>query len=100
MNSRYKPKTRSWSSKALGKGTLIYQADFNSVSANAIEAEITITALNPNLKAFPKVSEIGFPCNCEGRMFTLKVNIKDLRIWMTQLALGIPVVINQRIGFV
>ncbi len=95
MNTQFKPKQRKWTSKALGYGTLVYTADFNS----GIEAEITILKLNPALDKFPKISEIGFPCNCEGRMFTFKVDMKQLKVWMAQLALGIPVVTNQRISF-
>lgn len=92
-------KKYKWTSKQLGHGLVTYYADFNSISANGLEAEITILALNPQLDKYPKISEVGFPCNCQGRMFTFRVDMKQLKVWMAQLALGIPVVTNQRISF-
>lgn len=96
LSHRANKREKKWTSKVFGSGTLEYYSDMNS----GINAVINIHAINAAIENYPKISEIGFPCKCEGRNFTIKVDMKQVKVWMTQLALGIPVTIEQRISFI
>lgn len=95
-NDRAAKRSKRWSSKLLGSGTLEYYSDMNT----GINATIHINNITAEFDKFPKISEIGFSCTCEGRRFVIKINVKQLKIWKTQLSLGIPVTTEQRISFI
>lgn len=89
-------KTYPWTSKLLGSGTMTYYA--NGMSG-AIEATIEFTEIKVDLSNFPKRGEVGFPCKSQGRNFTIKMDLRTINALKTKLALGIPVIIEQRVSF-
>lgn len=89
-----------WYSKMLGEGTISYYSDFNI----GINATITITKFNVALEKFPRIAVVDFPAVISGktmsrRNFTIKVDMREIKSLMAKLAIGIPVILEQRISF-
>ena len=96
-HSRSNQETHEWTSKQLGSGIMTYYVNSNNHSA--IEATITFKEINVALENFPKLAEVGFPCKSRGRNFTIKMDLRNIKALRARLAIGIPVVIEQRITF-
>ena len=87
-----------WHSKMLGEGTISYYSDFNI----GINATITITKFNVALEKFPRIAVVDFPVSIHGmfrKNFTIKVDMREIKSMMAKLAIGIPVILEQRISF-
>lgn len=95
-NCRSKQESHEWTSKHLGSGTMTYYVGFNH---SAIEAIITFKEITVALENFPKLAEVGFPCKSRGRNFIIKMDLRNIKALRAKLAIGTPVVIEQRITF-
>lgn len=87
-----------WHSKMLGEGTISYYSDFNI----GINATITITKFNVALEKFPRIAVVDFPASIDGlhrKNFTIKVDMREIKALMAKLAIGIPVILEQRVSF-
>lgn len=87
-----------WQSKMLGEGTISYYSDFNI----GINATITITKFNIALEKFPRIAVVDFPATIVGfykKNFTIKVDMREIKAMMAKLAIGVPVILEQRISF-
>ena len=88
----------TWYSKMLGEGTISYYSDFNI----GINATITITKFNVALEKFPRIAVVDFPATIMGmhkKNFTIKVDMREIKALMAKVAIGIPVILEQRISF-
>lgn len=89
-----------WHSKMLGEGTISYYNDFNI----GINATITITKFNVALEKFPRIAVVDFPAVISNgglfkRNFTIKVDMREIKALMAKVAIGVPVILEQRISF-
>lgn len=89
-----------WHSKMLGEGTISYYSDFNI----GINATITITKFNVALEKFPRIAVVDFPAVISGKTqyrknFTIKVDMREIKALMAKVAIGVPVILEQRISF-
>ena len=87
-----------WYSKMLGEGTISYYSDFNI----GINATITITKFNVALEKFPRIAVVDFPASIVGvykKNFTIKVDMREIKALMAKVAIGVPVILEQRISF-
>lgn len=89
-----------WHSKMLGEGTISYYSDFNI----GINATITITKFNVALEKFPRIAVVDFPAVISNRglfkrNFTIKVDMREIKALMAKVAIGVPVILEQRISF-
>lgn len=87
-----------WHSKMLGEGTISYYSDFNI----GINATITITKFNVALENFPRIAVVDFPASLDGfykKNFTIKVDMREIKALMAKVAIGVPVILEQRISF-
>ncbi len=88
----------NWHSKMLGEGTISYYSDFNI----GINATITITKFNVALEKFPRIAVVDFPASIVGvhrKNFTIKVDMREIKALMAKVAIGVPVILEQRISF-
>ena len=88
----------NWHSKMLGEGTISYYSDFNI----GINATITITKFNVALEKFPRIAVVDFPASITGvhrKNFTIKVDMREIKSLMAKAAIGVPVILEQRISF-
>lgn len=88
----------TWYSKMLGEGTISYYSDFNI----GINATITITKFNVALEKFPRIAVVDFPATIMGmhkKNFTIKVDMREIKALMAKVAIGVPVILEQRISF-
>lgn len=93
-------KVYTWHSKMLGEGTISYYSDFNI----GINATITITKFNVALEKFPRIAVVDFPAVISNRglfkrNFTIKVDMREIKALMAKVAIGVPVILEQRISF-
>ena len=87
-----------WTSKLLGEGTITYYSDMNI----GINATITITKFNVALEKFPRIAVVDFPASIDGvhrKNFTIKVDMREIKALMAKVAIGVPVILEQRISF-
>lgn len=86
-----------WHSNMLGEGTLSYYSDFNI----GINATITITKFNVALEKFPRIAVVDFPAKIisKQKYFTIKVDMREIKALMAKVAIGVPVILEQRISF-
>lgn len=88
----------NWHSRMLGEGTISYYSDFNI----GINATITITKFNVALEKFPRIAVVDFPASISGlnsKNFTIKVDMREIKALMAKVAIGVPVILEQRISF-
>ena len=86
-----------WHSKMLGEGTISYYSDFNI----GINATITITKFNVALEKFPRIAVVDLPASIDGlhrKNFTIKVDMREIKALMAKVAIGVPVILEQRIS--
>ena len=88
----------AWHSKMLGEGVISYYSDFNI----GINATITITKFNVALEKFPRIAVVDFPASLDDfykKNFTIKVDMREIKALMAKVAIGVPVILEQRISF-